>query len=172
MSARWREAKSCVLRTWEFAPVGDLISALGFCCSRMPNEISTNIKRDEPVAAEEIEALRVAVGWDRFENKYERIIPNSYTHFAIRTAGALVGFLNVISDGIGDAFLVDLMVQPAMQRRELGRALVKAAIEALKADGIKCIQVTFNPHLESFYRACGFHVFKAGIIDTHETSRP
>jgi GNAT superfamily N-acetyltransferase len=136
----------------------------------MHEDLSKQVRRDEPVKAEEIEALRIAVGWEKFENKYDRIIPNSYTHFTIRKEGQLVGFVNVISDGIGDAFLVDLMVHPDIQRRGLGRALVGAAVTALTADGIKCIQVTFNPNLEEFYSSCGFYIFRAGIIDTDEKS--
>jgi len=131
------------------------------------------IRRDEPVSAKEIESLRVAVGWERFENKYDRILPNSYAHFTVREGGRLIAFVNVISDGIGDAFLVDLIVHPDFQRRGFGHALVDAAVSALTADGIKCIQVTFHPELEPFYRHCGFHIFKAGIIDNdHRETAP
>jgi ribosomal protein S18 acetylase RimI-like enzyme len=123
------------------------------------------IKRDEPVAAREIEDLREAVGWERFENKYDRVLPNSYAHFTVREGPQLLAFVNVVSDGLSDAFLVDLIVHPSVQRRGIGRELVESAVAALTADGIKCIQVTFNPELEKFYRDCGFYIFKAGIID-------
>jgi GNAT superfamily N-acetyltransferase len=123
------------------------------------------VKRDEPVGAREIEDLRAEVGWDRFEDKYDRVLLNSYAHFTARDEGRLVAFVNVISDGIGDAFLVDLLVHPRYQRRGLGRSLVEAAISEISTDGVRCIQVTFHPELEGFYRKCGFHVFKAGIID-------
>ena len=126
------------------------------------------IKRDEQVKAVEIEDLRDAVGWERLPGKYDRILANSYTHFTMREDGELLGFLNVISDGIGDAFLVDLMVHPKSQHRGIGRALVDAAIEGLTRDGIKCIQVTFDRELESFYRGCGFYIFGGGIIDNDE----
>ena len=62
-------------------------------------------------------------------------------------------------------FLVDLLVHPDFQGKGLGRRLVAEAVAQLTADGIKCIQVTFNPEHEAFYRSCGFHIFKAGIID-------
>jgi GNAT superfamily N-acetyltransferase len=126
------------------------------------------VHRDEPVTAKEIEDLRAAVGWERMENKYDRILANSYAHFTVRSEGRLIGFVNVISDGIGDAFLVDLMAHPSAQRRGIGRALVTSAIAELTRDGIKCIQVTFDPELENFYRECGFHIFSGGIIDNDE----
>ena len=127
--------------------------------------LNHQIRRDAPISAEEIEDLRAAVGWDRFEGKYDRILLNSYAHFTVHVGGRLVGFLNVISDGIGNAFLVDLMVATDFQKQGLGSALVQNAIADLTADGVRCIQVTFNPELEGFYRKCGFHIFLGGIID-------
>ncbi len=130
--------------------------------SRTPRQI----ERDKPVTAGEIENLRSAVGWDRFEHKYDRILKSSYAHFTARDGRRLIAFLNVISDGVGDAFLVDLMVHPDFQRRGFGKAIVSRAIEDLTADGIRCIQATFKPEDEVFYRSCGFYIFKAGIIDS------
>lgn len=134
----------------------------------MRQPIDPQIKRNEVVTAREIEDLRASVGWDRFENKYDGILTKSYAHFTVREASQLLAFVNVISDGIGDAFLVDLMVHPSAQRRGIGRALVDAAIAGLTSDGIRCIQVTFDSKLESFYRECGFHIFGGGIIDNDD----
>jgi GNAT superfamily N-acetyltransferase len=136
--------------------------------------ISYEIKRDESVEPKEIEDLRVAVGWEKLEDKYCRVLASSYAHFTVREDRQLLAFVNVISDGVCDAFLIDLIVHPSVQRRGVGKALVAAAITELTADGIKCIQVTFNPEHEKFYRDCGFFIFKAGIIDNdhrNETSR-
>jgi ribosomal protein S18 acetylase RimI-like enzyme len=125
------------------------------------------VERHAPVTGAQIEALREAVGWDRMAGMYDLILSRSYTHFSVRDNIQLVGFVNVISDGIGDAFLVDLMIHPDFQRRGIGQALVKQAAAELKADGLRFIQVTFEPELESFYRACGFHhMTRAGLIDT------
>lgn len=124
------------------------------------------IERGAPLKGHDIEDLRVAVGWDRMEGAYDRILKNSYTHFSAVAGDQLVGFLDVISDGIGDALLVDLMVHPAYQRQGLGQALVGSAIKSLKADGIRAIQVIFERELEPFYQKCGFQLLGAGMIDT------
>lgn len=124
------------------------------------------IQRDAPLAGSAVEELRVLVGWDRMQGYYGKILEHSYTHFSIQQERKLIGFVNVISDGIADAFLVDLMVHPDHQRRGLGQALVQQAIQALKADGIRCIEVIFDPALEGFYQRCGFHILRAGILDT------
>jgi ribosomal protein S18 acetylase RimI-like enzyme len=124
------------------------------------------VQRDAPLTGAQIEDLRVAVGWDRMAGRYDRILVRAYSYFSISQTNQLLGFVNVISDGIGDAFLVDLMVHPDFQRVGIGRALVIEAVVQLKADGLRCIQVIFEPELEAFYQACGFHILKAGIIDT------
>jgi ribosomal protein S18 acetylase RimI-like enzyme len=84
----------------------------------------------------------------------------------------LVGFVNVISDGIGDAFLVDLMVHPEHQHQGLATALVTRAIEEVTADGIRCIQVIFDSTLDAFYRRFGFEIVNAGIVDRWSPKAP
>jgi ribosomal protein S18 acetylase RimI-like enzyme len=124
------------------------------------------IERNASLTGEQVESLRESVGWDRMAGYYEQILANTYAHFSIQIAGRLVAFVNVLSDGLADAFLVDLMVDPNFQGRGIGQALVRHAIEALKADGIRCIELIFEPRLEAFYRRCGFEILSAGIIDT------
>src|ERR1043165_7502295 len=96
---------------------------------------SNQIKRDQPVSAKEIEDLRAAVGWDRFAGKYDQILRKSHAHFTARDGDRLVAFVNVISDGIGVAFLLDLMVHPDFQGRGLGKSLVELVVSELTADG-------------------------------------
>lgn len=123
-------------------------------------------ERQAPLTGVQIEELRVAVGWDKMSGFYDRILAKSYTHFSVCNNNILIGFVNVISDGIGNAFLVDLMVHPDYQAQGLGQAIVKHAIQSLKMDGIRAIEVIFDDHLVPFYRSCGFHIMKSGIIDT------
>ncbi len=128
-------------------------------------DIDFEVIREGKVTQSEIEDLREAVGWDRAEGIYDKILKNIYTYYIVRIEKKLIGFLSVISDGVADSFLVDLMVHPKYQQRGIGYSVVKRAIQDLKSEGIRCIQVTFNPELESFYEKFGFHIFKAGIID-------
>ena len=123
------------------------------------------IERDQPVKPEEINALRASVGWDHENGKYDEILKRTYTHYTIREEGMLIAFLNVLSDGIGDAFLVDIMVHPDFRGKRIGTEIVKQAVRDLSANGIQCIQVTFNPENEAFYKSIGFHIIKAGIVD-------
>jgi GNAT superfamily N-acetyltransferase len=127
------------------------------------------IRRNVNLAGKEVEDLRGAVGWDRMDGHYDRILKRSYTHFsAHENDGRLIGFVDVISEGIADAFLVDLMVHPDYQGRGVGKALVLHAIDSLRADGILTTEVIFEPRLESFYRACGFEILQSGIIENKQ----
>lgn len=124
------------------------------------------IIREAIVEPKEIEDLRETVGWDRSEDTYQEILNRHYTYYIVRNEdNQLIGYMSVLSDGISDAFLLDLVVHPQYQRKGLGKRIVKKAITDIKAAGIRCIQVAFNSDLESFYEKCGFYIFKGGIID-------
>ena len=124
------------------------------------------VARDTRVEPSEIEALREQVGWDRCPGTYAEILRRHYAYYTVRNhSGQLVGYLSVLSDGIADAFLLDLMVHPAYQHGGIGRLLVQTAVSDLRRAGIRCVQVTFGDHLESFYKQCWFHIFSGGIID-------
>ena len=132
----------------------------------MSMDSAIGISRDGAVKPTEIEELRAAVGWDRAEGTYARILLEHYTYYTARSQGGrLIGFVSIISDGISDAFLIDLMVHPEYQRQGIGTRMVKWAIRDIQQAGIRCIQVTFDEHLEEFYAKCGFHIFRGGVID-------
>lgn len=117
------------------------------------------------VDATEIENLREAIGWDRQEGKYKKILEKAYAHYILRDKEKLIGFMLIISDGIADAFFIDLIVHPDYQSQGIGSSIVKQGIKDIKTAGIKCIQITFEEKLEGFYKKLGFHIFKGGIID-------
>ena len=121
------------------------------------------VDRNAAIASNEIEALRASVNWPP-QSKYERILAGSYRHFSIRRDSQLIGFVNVISDGVLDALLVDLMVHPSFQKQGLARALVTEAVTSLKSDAIRYIQVIFDPGLVEFYRKCGFSTIQSAAM--------
>ena len=69
--------------------------------------------------------------------------------------GVVVGFATLLRDG--DACeLEDLFVDPRWQRRGIGLALVKDAAAIARAQGVRRIDVTANPHAMAFYERAGF----------------
>ena len=117
------------------------------------------------VGAEEIAALRGMVGWDARKEKMEKIIGCTYMTAACYDKDIMVGFVDVLSDGIDDALIRSLIVHPGYQRSGIGLELMKIVIERLKADHVKTINVLFEPELISFYRKAGFRIVSGGLID-------
>lgn len=116
--------------------------------------------------ARQVSRLRELVGWDGQEERYELVLNGSYLYVACFSKEELIGFVNVVSDGVGDALICDLMVHPNYQQRGIGTKLMQIVIDQLKKDRIKGINVLFPEELESFYKKLGFHICKGGFIDT------
>lgn len=77
----------------------------------------------------------------------------------------LVGFVNVLWDGLVHAWIQDTMVAASARGRGVGTELVAAAIEGARAAGCEWLHVDFDEHLRGFYfDACGFRPTNAGLI--------
>lgn len=117
------------------------------------------------LGAEEVAALRELVGWDARREKLEKTIGSTYMAAACFDRHILVGFVDILSDGVDDALIRSLVVHPAYQRRGVGLKLLELVINKLKKDRIKTINVLFEPELEDFYRRAGFRIVSGGLID-------
>jgi GNAT superfamily N-acetyltransferase len=84
--------------------------------------------------------------------------------FVSEWQGAIAGFAAVEPRADGNSELDALFVDPHMQRRGIGRALVDYCAEFARTQGSTALHVVGNPHAKSFYLECGFEV-----IGTTET---
>jgi GNAT superfamily N-acetyltransferase len=83
-----------------------------------------------------------------------------------RQGGDLVGFVNVLWDGLVHAWLQDTMVARRARGEGVGTGLVARARDAAKAAGCQALHVDFDEHLRPFYcDVCGFTPTWAGLID-------
>ena len=83
-----------------------------------------------------------------------------------RDEGALVGFANVVSDGLVHAWLQDVMVAKSARHRGIGVGLVSRAREGATAARCEYLHVDFDDDLRPFYfDACGFKPTNAGLIE-------
>jgi ribosomal protein S18 acetylase RimI-like enzyme len=85
----------------------------------------------------------------------------------------LVGFVNVLTDGLVHAWIQDVMVATAARHQGIGRDMVRLAREKVAEAGCDWLHVDFDPELADFYYdACGFTPSAAGVIalseDRHE----
>jgi len=78
---------------------------------------------------------------------------------------ALVGFVNVIWDGLVHAWIQDVMVAKSHRGAGIARQLVEIAREHAAAAGCEWLHVDFDDELKPFYfDACGFRPTNAGLI--------
>ncbi|MCP2266040.1 GNAT family N-acetyltransferase [Promicromonospora thailandica] len=119
-----------------------------------------------PVTDAELVELTASHGGNPEPGWWDRVRPHSLGWVTARAADdLLVGFVNVAWDGGGHAFLIDTKTRPSHQRRGIGAAVVRRAVEGARAAGCEWLFVDFEPHLEAFYlEACGFRPTAAGLI--------
>jgi GNAT superfamily N-acetyltransferase len=83
-----------------------------------------------------------------------------------RDDGRLVGFVNVLWDGLVHAWLQDTMVANEARGRAIGTELVTRARDGARGAGCEWLHVDFDEELAPFYLgACGFTPTRAGLIE-------
>jgi GNAT superfamily N-acetyltransferase len=82
-----------------------------------------------------------------------------------RDGKRLIGFVNVLWDGLVHAWLQDTMVAKHARHQGVGTALVAMALDQARQAGCEWMHVDFEGHLRPFYLdACGFRPTDAGLI--------
>lgn len=110
---------------------------------------------------EQIVDLYQAGGWwkDYMDPaQINALIRGSYL-FAVAVdepTGRAVGMGRVISDGVSDAYIQDLVVLGDWQRLGVGRMIIEKLIEECWAQNISWIGLIAEPGKEKFYESIGF----------------
>jgi ribosomal protein S18 acetylase RimI-like enzyme len=110
--------------------------------------------------------LRQSVGWNRMENSCKKSLENSYFYICCFNGNELIGFIDVVSNGVTDAYIQDLIVKPKYQNKGIGKRLMEMAIKKLRDDGIYAISVLFSKDLLEFYKKFNFTIMLAGQLET------
>lgn len=77
----------------------------------------------------------------------------------------LVGFVNVVWDGLVHAWIQDVMVDEGARRGRIGTRMVAAAARETGAVGCEWLHVDFDEEHRDFYiDACGFTPTQGGLI--------
>jgi len=80
--------------------------------------------------------------------------------------GAITGFINVLSDGHTHAWVQDVMVAAASQRKGLGVQMIHEVRNRAQAAGLEWLHVDFDDEHEGFYiDACDLTPAKASLTD-------
>jgi hypothetical protein len=98
-------------------------------------------------------------------NWRELVARHSLGWVTARQDDVLVGFINVIWDGLVHAWIQDVMVANNVRRMGIGVGVVMAAREGAREAGCEWLHVDFDDDLRSFYYdACGFAKTNAGVM--------
>lgn len=81
---------------------------------------------------------------------------NSCVVCAAYCDGVFAGMGRALGDGVSDAYIQDVVVDPAFRRRGVGSAIVRTLTAELRKRGTDWIALVGAPGTEEFYRSLGF----------------
>jgi GNAT superfamily N-acetyltransferase len=118
--------------------------------------MSFTISLTDTLDTEEVVALYQANGWSSARKPRELMpaLRNSHSLVTARATGRLVGLGNAISDGHLVVYFPHMLVDPAFQRRGIGRAMMAALMETYA--GFHQKMLTADGDAVAFYRSLGF----------------
>ena len=110
---------------------------------------------------EEIADLYRAGGWWKEEYRAEELrhlIRGSFL-FAVATdekTGRAIGMGRVLSDGVSDGYIQDLVVLPGYRKSGIGSQIVSVLVKTCRNKGLTWIALIAEPYTDSFYTPLGF----------------
>ncbi len=110
---------------------------------------------------DEIADLYRAGGW--WKDEYDpsalgALIRGSFS-FAVavdKKTGKAIGMGRVISDGVSDGYIQDLVVLPVYRKSGIGKEMVSALVDRCVKAGVTWIALIAEPGSEHFYLPLGF----------------
>ena len=114
---------------------------------------------------EEIVKLYKAGGWWKESYDSSRIgslIKGSFA-FAIvvdSNTGKAIGMGRILSDGVSDAYIQDLIILPEYRGQGIGKQLLKTLLENCLSKDINWVGLISEPNQDGFYSNVGFRKMK------------
>lgn len=108
------------------------------------------------------------VGWPNppSNNRFLDMLRGSFFTYLALDGNKVVGFVNVISDGVLSAYIPLLEVLPSHQGKGIGSKLMTLAIEDLKT--LYMIDLACDPDKKSYYEQLGFTEATCMMIRNYE----
>jgi GNAT superfamily N-acetyltransferase len=121
---------------------------------------------NDEVNALHAEAFETRV-YDESEWNWRQLVDaHSLGWVVARDDSELVGFVNVVWDGLVHAWIQDTMVAATAGRQGIGTQLVAVARDGARDAGCEYLHVDFDDDLKAFYYdACGFRPTNGGLIE-------
>jgi GNAT superfamily N-acetyltransferase len=104
--------------------------------------------------------LHKTTGWNAnglytYDQLYSAIC-NSWFSVSIYHNKNLIGYGRIISDGVYQTFICDVMVHPEYQKQGMGKKIMSALLKKCEEEGIKWIQLSCAKGKQNFYKKLGF----------------
>lgn len=116
---------------------------------------------NKKLLAEMVELYKDAGWWHDYDPSYlPEMIKNSFCVIGAFSAGRLIGMGRSLSDGNSDAYLQDIVVLKAFQRKGIGSMIVSRIKELLVKRDIDWIGLVGEPGTKKFYSKLGFKLMK------------
>jgi spermidine synthase len=115
------------------------------------------------VRRSELLALYEDAGWwspGEDETWTTRMIKNTWLIAGAFHNGVMIGMGRVLSDGVSDAYIQDVVVLRAFRGRGIGSRIVRLLTEKLREEDIDWSLLVAAPGAEKFYRKLGFERMK------------
>lgn len=113
---------------------------------------------DATASPADIADLRQAVGWNRMERDLSDPRLTTTLQLCAFDENHLIGYAQVISNQVTDAYIQDVMVHPDYQRQGIGTQLMEKLLSRLEEDGIYMVSVIYGEEvLRPFYERFGFY---------------
>jgi len=80
-----------------------------------------------------------------------------------RKTGHAVGMGRIISDGVSDGYIQDLVVLPEYRNTGIGAQIVSTLVKKCLEKGISWIGIIAEPDTEKFYLPLGFHPMEGHV---------
>lgn len=104
-------------------------------------------------------ALYQTTNWNRFNaDELHLALQNSWYMVSVfdDEQHRLIGFGRIISDGIYQTFIGDVIVLPEYQGRGIGKGIMTRLIEYCREQSIRWVQLTCAQGKRAFYEKLGF----------------
>ncbi len=121
---------------------------------------------DAPISPATLADLRQAVGWNRMEADLADASLRNAFQLCCMKDGVLIGYAAVVSNGVTDAYIQDVMIHPDWQRQGIGTMLMEQVLGRLRQEGIYMVSVIYgDPALRTLYERFGFQTMLCGQME-------
>ena len=118
---------------------------------------------DAPLSPDDLADLRESVGWNRMTRDLADPRLHNEFHLCAFENDRLIGYAAVVSNGVTDAYIQDVMVRPDHQRQGVGTQLMQRVLARLADDGVYMVSVIYGEvALRPFYEKFGFFTMLCG----------